>query len=492
MRIVVGGLSHESNTLNPIITGETDFYSFHGEEILGGAIPPDFSMAGVVAALSKAGCALVPTVYGRAVPNGVISAPLYAALKAEIVDRIRAALESGPIDGACLALHGSMKVQGLGCAEGDLLAAVRSVLPAVPITLALDMHATITPEMLARADGLVGYKTAPHVDCRETGEHAAAMLLTALRGGKRLTTRSRSVPMLIAGEKSESEAEPMLSLLAELREVERLPGVAAASLLLGFPWADDEHECVSTVVTTVDDPELADSLAARLAASFWARRKDFAFRVEHYDSRRSIEVAYEAALKEHLAPVFVSDSGDNPTAGSTGDSTDLFERILETIDVADRLPTPLLYTGFFDAEATAACLAAGEGAEVSIEVGGVWDKINGRRIPLRAKVLKIARRFGPSGSDLALVAYRNLRISLTSKHIGFGDPDLLPALGVEAKDYCIVCVKLGYLEPCFREIARRAILATSKGCSNEVLESIPFKKLRRPLYPLDPAMDYRP
>jgi microcystin degradation protein MlrC len=48
-----------------------------------------------------------------------------------------------------------------------------------------------------------------------------------------------------------------------------------------------------------------------------------------------------------------------------------------------------------------------------------------------------------------------------------------------------VVVKLGYLEPCFRKIAARAIMATSKGCSNELLETIPYKKVRRPLYPLD-------
>jgi microcystin degradation protein MlrC len=46
-------------------------------------------------------------------------------------------------------------------------------------------------------------------------------------------------------------------------------------------------------------------------------------------------------------------------------------------------------------------------------------------------------------------------------------------------------VKLGYLEPCFRTIAQRAIMATTRGCSNEVLETIPYQKLCRPLYPLD-------
>lgn len=160
------------------------------------------------------------------------------------------------------------------------------------------------------------------------------------------------------------------------------------------------------------------------------------------------------------------------------------------MDKADSLPTPLLYSGFYDAKATAACVAAGQGAMVDIEVGGTWDRVNGKRIALKAKVLKTVRGYGPYKSDLALVAHRNLMIVLTSKHIGFGDEELLPALGVDAKAHCLVVVKLGYLEACFRDIAARAIMATSRGCSNEVLESIPFRRLTRPLYPLDPNMTY--
>jgi len=488
MRILIGGMSHESNTLNPIITGESDFKIHYGDEVLGADVSPDYSISGVIAELQKAGCDLVTTVYARAVPNGLVSAPLYARLKEEMVARIRRALAEGPLDGVCLALHGSMKIEGLGCAEGDLLTAVRSVVPDLPLTVALDMHATMTDSMLAACDGIVGYKTAPHVDCKETGEHAARMLLARLNEGKKLVTRMHSVPVLIAGEKSESEAQPMADLIAELREVEKLPGVAAASLFLGFPWADDANEAVATVVTTYGDPVLAEALTARLARSFWARRKDFAFRVEHYDSQRSLAVAYEAVLKGGLKPVFVSDSGDNPTAGSTGDSTELFEKVLATLDTVDRLPTPLVYSGFYDVAATSACVTAGEGSLVKLTIGGTWDKVNGRPIPLEVKVLKVVRHFGPYDSDLVLVAYRNLRITLTSKHIGFGDPDLLPAVGVDAQAHCLVVVKLGYLEPCFRTIAARAILATSKGCSNEVLESIPYQNVRRPLYPLDPAM----
>jgi microcystin degradation protein MlrC len=479
-------MNHESNTLNPIITGEEDFLVFYGGEILEKGMSPAYSSTGIVKTLKAAGCELIPTVLARAVPNGVVSAVFYRRVKAECLQRIKAALAQGPVDGICLALHGSMKVEGLGCAEGDFASAIRELLPAIPFTAALDMHATITPDLLASINGFVGYKTAPHVDCEETGAQAAEMLLKSLKTGKKLHTAYRRIPMLIAGEKSESEAEPMASLIDACRQAERKPEVEAASFLLGFPWADDEHNAVSALVTTLEAPALGMETAQALADAFWSRRRDFKFRAEHYDSRKALQIAYACVLKDGLSPVFLSDSGDNPTAGAAGDATDLLERILETLDTADKLPTPLLYSGFYDAQAVKDCIAAGEGASADITIGGNWDTLNGKKIPLRVQVRRIVRGFGPFNADLVLVSFRNLLITVTSKHIGFGDETLLPALGVKAEDYCLVAVKLGYLEPCFRSIAARAILATSRGCSNEILETIPYQKIRRPLYPLDP------
>jgi microcystin degradation protein MlrC len=485
MRIIVGGMNHESNTLNPIVTGEEDFAVFYGYAMLELGMFPYYSSTGIIETLKAARCKLAPTVLARAVPNGVVSASFYQRIKNAFIQRIKNALEEGPIDGICLALHGSMKVAGLGCAEGDLAAAIRKLLPDAPFTAALDMHATITPDMLASIDGFAGYKTAPHTDCRETGVHAAKMLLESLSTGRKLRTAYRRIPMLIAGEKSESEAEPMASLIEACRQAEQKPGVKAASFLLGFPWADDEHNAASALVTTLDEPALGEETAQALAEAFWSRRKDFTFRVEHYDSLQALKTAYTAVLEQGQAPVFVSDSGDNPTAGAAGDATDLLEQIMETLDAADKLPTPLLYSGFYDAPAAAVCIKAGAGAVADITLGGNWDTINGKKIPLRARVERIVRGFGPYKADLVLVSFRNLRITVTSKHIGFGDETLLPALGINPKDYCLVAVKLGYLEPCFRSIAARAILATSRGCSNEILETIPYQKVRRPLYPLD-------
>ncbi|MCL2558325.1 MAG: M81 family metallopeptidase [Treponema sp.] len=488
MRILVGGIAHESNTFNPIVTCAEDFVVYGAKEMLAQDFAPRSSARGIIDALKREGCKAAPLMYARAVPNGVVSGDFYAGFKAKFVRLALAAAKSGPVDGICLALHGSMKAQGIGCAEEDFVAALRAALPGVPLVVALDMHATITPGVFTAVDGFAGYKTAPHVDAAQTGALAARLLVESIRGEKKIYTARRKIPMLVAGEKSESDEQPMRDLLERCRGIEQCLGTAAASILLGFPWADDENNGVTILISTPDEGDAAlaaEEAAEDLAREFWARREEFAFRCEHYDSWGAVQIALKAAAQERHRPVFLSDSGDNPTAGATGDATELLEELLARQSEIEALPTPLLYSGFFDAPAVAACISAGIGGEAKTTLGGNWDMINGKKIPVTLRVKNIVRDYGPYKADLALASFENILFVIVSKHIGFGDEGLLPALGIRPEDYCLVVVKLGYLVPCFRQIAGRAILALSKGCSNEALETIPYEKVRRPLFPLD-------
>ena len=60
-------------------------------------------------------------------------------------------------------------------------ACARSSAPHVPIVASLDLHANVTRAMMERADGLVAYRTYPHVDMAATGERAAQLLLERTR-----------------------------------------------------------------------------------------------------------------------------------------------------------------------------------------------------------------------------------------------------------------------------------------------------------------------
>ncbi|QTD94769.1 M81 family metallopeptidase [Burkholderia anthina] len=134
------------------------------------------AMAAFLDAAAREGADIVTPVSAAANPSGPVAAGAYAAI----------------CDAVMLDLHGAMVAEQSADGEGDLLARVRAVLPDAPIAVALDLHANVTQKMIDHADVIVSFKTYPHVDMYETGEHAARLLLDRLHGRARfLLLKSR-------------------------------------------------------------------------------------------------------------------------------------------------------------------------------------------------------------------------------------------------------------------------------------------------------------
>ena len=211
MKVLVGGLHHESDTFNPIVTKEKDVKILRGNELLNHR--SEDSVSGIIETLINNNIEVIPTLLARAVPNGEWDKSLYLSLKNEILEVAR----QNKVDGVCLALHGSMRIKEIGEAEGDLLESLREIYPDIPIVTSLDMHATISKKMMENADAFVGYKTAPHIDEKETGVKAAELLLHAI-GGEKLSMSAVHIPFIVAGEKSETNVSPMKEIMEELRK----------------------------------------------------------------------------------------------------------------------------------------------------------------------------------------------------------------------------------------------------------------------------------
>lgn len=489
MRVVVGGIHHESNTFNPIITGAEDFSLQRGEEIFD-VLNDDDSISGIIKTLQAEGFQIEPLLMARAVPNGVVSREFYLSVKEEFLQRAREARESCHIDGIALSLHGSMRVEGIGDAEGDLLVALREIFPHTPLSASLDMHATVTEPMVRCLDAVVGYKQAPHTDCFETGEQAARMLVAMLRQGLRPVIGWSKIPLIIAGEKTETSVEPMRALIEVLREREKQPGVMAASYLLGFPWADCPENGVSALVVTEDSGDSARAEAEDLARAFWQERENFRFHTDSYPPEEALEAALVAA-REGAWPVYLSDSGDNPTAGSSADCTGFLEQVLACEPFGD-LGAPLLYAGIYDPPAVERCLQAGVGARLELVLGARFDRVTSKPLALEVEVLALARRWERFHTDMVMVRVGFVELILVSNHIGFVTPRMFEALGRKVDDYAVIVVKLGYLTDAHKRCARRTIMALTPGSSNEVLEALPFRELSRPLFPLDREIEHTP
>lgn len=483
-RVLVGGMHHESDTFNPITTGPDDIWVLRGKDLL--EAKGQSSVCGAIATLKEAGYEVLPALIARAVPNGEWDKDYYLSLKEEFLQAVKDAL---PLDALCLSLHGSMRVREIGEAEGDLLEDIRKICPDIPILSSLDMHATISQRMLDYVDGYVGYKCAPHTDTYEIGIHAARMTIDTLEKGEKPVLSAVKIPFLIAGEQSETSVEPMKKLIAVLRECEKEPGIMAASYLLGFPWADTADNGVTALVVADGDRALAERKARELAQLFWDTRSEFGF----YNETREPEDALinaRASVEAGVYPVVLSDSGDNPTAGSSQDVTNFLKLILADSFLTSLNP-PLCYQAFYDPALVAAAFKAGEGNTVEGTLGAAFDTEKSSPIPVKARVKKLCKAWAPAqNSDMALLDVGGVDVIITSKHVGCYDPEMMRALGVEPAQCKIIVVKLGYLEPEIRAIAKRSMLVLTDGSTNEVFSRLNYKHLPRPMYPMDKDMEW--
>lgn len=489
-RVLIAGMHHESNSFNPIVAGKEDFTVIHGEDIFNNLRDND-ATTGIINTLREKGYEIIPTVFARAVPNGEVDKGFYLDIKNEIINRAKKAFKEKPFDAITLAIHGSMRVKGMGEAEGDLLEALRIEFPEVPIYAALDMHTTMTKRMHNNSDGFVGYKCAPHTDCTETGIHAANMTIHGLENNKTPKTAWVKVPIIIAGEQSATAVEPMVYLINQLREIERTKGVLAASYLMGFPWADNEDSAIAVYVVTEDSQEQANKIALDLAQMIWDKRYEFKFHTETYSIEECLDKAFEGVKKGEL-PIYISDSGDNPTAGASSDCTELLEILIKDNRTCE-LKNPILYGGIYDPQATRSCKGK-VGEEITLTFGAKFDKETSNPITatgfVKAYYENWGGKFFPKG-DLALFNVSGVDIVLSETHVGYTLPELFEDLGANPSERELVVCKLGYLTQQHERVAKRSIMALTKGNTNEDLKSIPFKKVKRPLFPLDEDFEYK-
>lgn len=487
-RILIGGLHHESNSFSPIISGAGDFKVLRGDEIFD-HIRDNDSISGIITTLRQAGYELIPTVFARAVPNGEVDYDFFQSLKQDMM--AIAKREQGQIDAICLALHGSMRVKGLGEAEGPILKELRDIYPDIPIFTSLDMHATMSDQMHDNADGFAGYKTAPHIDCTETGILAAKMTIFALEHGTIPKSAWVKIPMLLAGEKSGTDVEPMIGLIDQLHQLEQDDDVLAASILMGFPWADNPDSSVGIYLVTKDSQAKADQLALELADTFWQKRDEFVFVSEYAEPKEAIEKAL-GYVDQALTPVYLSDSGDNPTAGASADNTRFLEQLLDHPDVT-QLDLPVIYGGLYDPEAVKQCQGQ-VGQTIELTFGAAFDKSSS---PLRrtGEVVAILDHYlyrGMPGGALALFKVNNVLIVLAEKHVGFTSPEMFRELGLTPADHPIIVCKLGYLTPEHKALAKRGILALTEGNTQQDLAKIDYQQVPRPIYPKDLTFEYDP
>lgn len=351
-RIAVGGFMHETNTFQAQRTTLADFVSpgdrpplTRGEPLLTRFRGMNTSIAGAIEALSQSDATLLPLLWCAATPSGPVTREAYETICAMLLEEIRRAL---PLDGICLALHGAMVAEHLEDGDGELVRRVREAVgPAVLISVSLDMHANVSPQLFEHADGLVAYQTYPHLDMAETGAKSAALLARMVAKGKAPKKAFRQLPFLIPLPWQCTTIEPARSICEGAKALGAVHD-ASVSFISGFPAADVFH-CGPSILAYGDEQDhvgmAVDELHARACAA------EARFAGELWSADAAIAEAIRLT-KDNPVPVILADVQDNPGAGGSGDTVGILDALLRA--APPRAALGILRDGVAAAEAHAA------------------------------------------------------------------------------------------------------------------------------------------
>jgi len=470
MKIVVGSLQQESNTLCSRKSVRGDFTLHRGNAML-----PHISVTDYF--LSR-GIELIPTLYANAVPGGMLGESGFRGLADELVSMIPA---SG-MDGIWLYLHGALEVENIGSGELALLRMVRNKTGfQVPISLALDFHANNTRELMGLVNVIVGYRTVPHRDMRETELRAAELLVHCVERKILPKPQMARANVVVPGDCVLTDEQPLRGIMEAAAELEKQPGMLACNVFNGQPWVDAPNMGPSMVCIHQSDEATAKAAAVHLAKRFFDARHDFRFSVAAYEPAEALDRAYEDGER----PVFVSDSGDNTTAGSAGDNAFLLALLLQ------KKMRGVLLGGITDEPAVLRCHVAKQGDFMEVDVGGTIEPAS-TKVRVKGELLfkgDIEGWYGENAGPCAVLRCDGIDIILTAKRCALTKPRIFEGLGLRLEDYRFTVVKLGYLYPELAKIAKRAILAFTTGGSTERLQDMGMKRIRRPMFPLDDGFE---
>lgn len=489
MRIITGGISHETSTFTLIPTAIESFKErayFEGQDIFDTYRGTNTPIGGFIEGADAYGFELVPTLFTEAHPSAPASRATFDALLETIVQGIRAA---GQVDGVLLDLHGSMVVgepgspDGLDDPEGHLLKAIRNVVgPDIPILAQLDIHANVSQQMIEQATVLIGRESYPEVDMAARGRECADVLNRILTEGLRPTMALHQIPMMW-GMNQVTAHSPMKEAIAELHRIEAQPGVVCGAIATCFPLSDVPDMGASVYITTDDNQALAQHYADELGQWLYDRRADWHFRMP------STREALTQAEIEGEYPVIFADRNDNTGGGSPGDSTG----VLKTFIDAGLQDACVLY--IVDPEAIAQCHRAGVGAILSLNVGGKSSPLQGQSVPMMVEVMGlsdgtftydgpmyagITSTMGPSayirqdGIHVILVTQREQPYcTAMSRTLGL-DPREMRYLGIKSA---------AHFRASFESWAGAIYVVSEPSLHDET--NIKFRRLGRNVYPLD-------
>ena len=488
MKFLIARFNHETNTFSPVPTPLSAFAPDYDAQAYRANDGMRTAMAAFIDAARSLGAECVTPVSAMANPSGRVDADAYT----DLTDRIVAAAPG--CDAILLDLHGAMVAEGTDDGEGDLLARVRAAAPGVPLGVALDLHGNITQKMVDNADVMVGFKTYPHIDMYETGEHVARLVLQMLQQGRCYAVRWRPLALMSHTLRSTTLGGAMADAVECARKTEG-KGVPAMSVFAGFSLADISAPCMSVVATIEDTPQgetLGGAALDCVSRRIWSEREGYVYTSEPLSDAFGRAQALAAGASQ---PVLLLDHSDNCMSGGTCDTMDVLEAAWKH-GLTDIATGPLC-----DPEAVAEMVRAGVGAQVTLQLGnkvaltqlGLFKEPQHVRGTVRAISDGSYTVTGPIYTGQRCSMGRAVWLDLGSTQIVVveqphepWDLGVFSCVGLDPTAYRYLLLKSRmYCRPVFVPLSAGVVECDSAGVTSSDYRLFPFKNVRHPVYPLD-------
>lgn len=482
MRIFIATLGTETNTFASFPTGLDDFRRGFWNEGDVGSIPGSPWAMPAQRWLTQAqdlGWEVVQSLHTFAEPAGPTIRSAYEGMRDRILADLAAA---GPVDAVLMFLHGAMIAEGYDDCEADFVTRIRAqVGKRTRIGLELDLHAHIDETLVEASDLIVFYKAYPHIDYAERADDLFTLMRRTLAG--EIEPVMALFDCRVMGLFPTTREGPMPGYVAELFAAEGRNGILSLSLNHGFPWADVPNAGAKMLAVADRDP----AIAARAAEEFG--RRFYAIRAEATLPFVPLADAIAEAKRPGDKPILLADTSDQTGGGAPGDTTYMLKALLDA-GITDAVYGPL-----WDPLAVGICLSVGVGAKLRLRIGGKFEPHSGPCLDVEAEVLHLAENTWqdqlsnervPMG-DVAVIRVAGIEVLLNTRRVGVFSPTMFTRHGITLAGKRVIALKNLYKHrDVFAPLVRDQLFVDTPGACPPDWASIPFKRIPRPMWPLDP------
>lgn len=491
MKIMIGGFMHETITFSKKQTTLKDFKEsqyYSGKSLYQHYKGVKNVMGSFIEKLEENGVELVCSLNTSTTPGGLVTREVYDNVINQWEKDIA---ENEGLNGILLNLHGAMVVEGISDPEGALLKKLKEFTNyKIPIMATLDFHANIGSDLVQYSDGLIGYKTYPHIDMFECGLEMADLLIQTIQQKVKPTMVHRNIPLISPLLAQGTYKSPIKNLMELAKSIEKEKGILSVSIVPGFGFADIPENGFTVVVITNNDEKLATQKLNFICEKVWGGRSELI--CNPLPVREAVALAIQSVNSK--GPVVLCDASDNPGGGGAGDGVAILKEL-----IAQKTSSAVVST-IWDPESVRLMHQKKIGETIQLNLGGKSADHENTSLLIEGKIEALCDgKYINKGNfskgakiNIGLTGVLNcngIKVIISEKRVQTLDREIIRFTGIQPEEQAIIVVKSTvHFRADFEPISSKIIEVDSPGLVVSDITKLEFKHLRRPIYPFDLEM----